>query len=359
MPEFSQQIRFCKSADGTRIAYAVSGSGPAVVWVQHWVHHHEFDLRNPIWRGWLSALASGRTLIRFDWRGCGLSDRTVDFSMDALKQDLEAVIDAAAIDRCALFGMAGAGSGIAMTYTAEHPDKVAGLVLQEPHVTARLAGQPSAQQVAEANARLKVIEIGWANDTPAYRDFFTALHIPDASPAQTSAYNQLLRQTTNADNALKLLRSFWSADFIEVAKRVARPTIVFHARGDSVIPFEQGRQLAGIIPGAEFVPLQSKNHLLLNTEPAWSSFVQALNQFLSLNLADDAHLDFGTLTSRERDVLALLARGSDNNAIASSLRISEKTVRNHVSAIFGKLGVSSRAEAVAKARDASIFRRSA
>lgn len=358
MPEFGQQIRFCRSADGTRIAYAVSGSGPPLVWVQHWVHHLEFDLRNPIWRGWLSALASGRTLIRFDWRGCGLSDRTVDFSIDAQKRDLEAVIDAAGIDRFALFGMAGAGSGLAMAYTAEHPDKVAGLVLQEPHAMARLAGQPGAQQVAEANARLKVIEIGWANDTPAYRDFFTALHIPDASPAQISAYNQLLRQTTNADNAVKLLRSFWSADFIDVARRVSRPTIVFHARGDSVIPFEQGRQLAAIVPRAEFVPLESKNHLLLNTEPAWPSFVETLNRFLSLTLADYAHLDVGSLTSRERDVLDLLARGADNNAIASSLRISEKTVRNHVSAIFGKLGVSSRAEAVAKARDASMVRKS-
>ena len=352
MPEFSQHIRFCRSADGTRIAYAISGSGPYLVWVQHWVHHLEFDLHNPIWQGWLSALSHGRTLVRFDWRGCGLSDREVPFSVDTLIQDLEAVIDAVGIERCGLFGMAGAGSGIAMAYAVRHPEKVACLVLQEAHTAGRLAARSDSQKLAEASARLKVIEIGWSNDTPAYRDFFTALHIPEASPAQAAAYNGLVRQTTDASNATQLLQTFWTADFADIAGQVSCPTLVFHARGDGVISFEQGRQLAGLIPDARFVPLESKNHLLLNTEAAWPGYMEMLNRFLSERLTDNSRPDFESLTARERDVLALLARGLDNRRIASSLRISEKTVRNHVSTIFGKLGVSSRAEAVAKARDA-------
>jgi pimeloyl-ACP methyl ester carboxylesterase/DNA-binding CsgD family transcriptional regulator len=357
MSEFSQQIRFCKSADGTRLAYAVGGSGPCLVWVQHWVHHLQFDLESPIWRGWLAALASGRTLVRFDWRGCGLSDSSAEFSLDRFIEDLEAVIEAAGIEHCGLFGMAGAGSGIAMAYAARHPEKITCLALHEAHSKARLAGEPNAEQRAEADARPKVIEMGWGDNTPAYHDFFTALHIPDATPAQAFAYNQLSRQTTHGTNAVKLLRTFWSADFTDVAGRVSCPAILFHARGESVIRFEEGRRLAALIPNAEFVPLESKNHLLLNTEPVWPGFIDRLNRFLAQNLAGHADVDFGRLTARERDVLALVAQGRDNNGIASALQISEKTVRNHVSAIFAKLNIGSRAEAVARARGASTLLR--
>ena len=355
MAEFAQQIRFCKSADGSRIAYALGGSGPYLVWVQHWVHHLELDLQNPVWRGWLPTLARGRTLVRFDWRGCGLSDRVASVSLDFLVANLESVIDTAGIQRCALFGMAGAGSGIAMTYASRHPEKVDCLILQEAHVKGRLAGEPDQQQIAEAAARLKLIEIGWSDDTPAYRDFFSALHIPAATPVQASAYNRLIRQTTDGATAIKLLQTFWQADFADVARRVACPTIIFHAREDDVIPFDQGRQLAGLIPNAEFVPLESKNHLLLNTERAWPAFVEKLNGFLRTELTHGATpAEIARLTNRQRVVLTMLARGAPNKEIATSLGISEKTVRNHVSAIFSTLNVGSRAEAVARARDAGM-----
>jgi pimeloyl-ACP methyl ester carboxylesterase/DNA-binding CsgD family transcriptional regulator len=353
MHDVGQNIRFCRSADGTRIAYSTSGSGPCLVWVQHWIHHLELDVQNPIWRTWLGWLSRRYTLVRFDWRGCGLSDHAAAFSVDALVQDLEAVIAAAGAPRCGLFGMAGSGSGIAMAYAAKHPENVACLILQEPHTRGRLARQPAPEQMAEADARLKVIELGWANDTPAYRDFFTALHIPDASPAYARAYNDLVRQTTNVTNAMSLLRTFWKADFSDVAARISCASLIVHARGDSVIPFEEGRRLAGLIPQARFVPLESKNHLLLDTELAWPGYTDLVDVFLSEWLpATNTWLS--DLTAREREVLRLLARGFDNASIASELRIAEKTVRNHVSALFGKLEVNSRAEAVAKARDAGI-----
>jgi pimeloyl-ACP methyl ester carboxylesterase len=156
----NQQIRFCTSRDGTSIAYATCGAGPPLVWVQHWMHHLKFDLDNVIWRPWLELLARHHTLVRFDWRGCGLSDRNgVDFAFENVVDDLEAVIDAAGIERFALFGMAGAGSGIAMSYAVRHPERVARLVLHEPHTMGRMVGSLALEAVQEADARLKVIEL--------------------------------------------------------------------------------------------------------------------------------------------------------------------------------------------------------
>jgi pimeloyl-ACP methyl ester carboxylesterase/DNA-binding CsgD family transcriptional regulator len=358
MDRLGQQIRFCSSSDGTRIAYARSGNGPALVWVQHWVHHLEFDSNNPVWRPWLELLHRHHTVIRYDWRGCGLSDRNhVSFSFENYVADLAAVIEAAAIDKFALFGMAGAGSGIAMSYAVRHPERVNGLILQECHTKGRAAGDPAPERVDEAYARLKVIELGWSNDTPAYGQFFTALHIPDANAVQMRAYNDLLRRTTSPSNAIALLQSFWEADVSQVAEKVRRPTLVLHARHDSVIPFEEGRKVAALIPEARFVPIESRNHLLLNTEPAWPEFVEVLEEFLATCSVEPQASLLDELTPREREVLEVMAHGSDNDEIARRLKISEKTVRNQVSIIFNKLGISSRAQAVVVARNAGLGRR--
>jgi pimeloyl-ACP methyl ester carboxylesterase/DNA-binding CsgD family transcriptional regulator len=354
----SQLIRFCKSRDGTRIAYAVCGSGPPIVWVQHWVHHLELDESNPIWRPWLALLTRRHTLVRFDWRGCGLSDRDqVDFSFDNYVADLEAVVKAAGVERFALFGMAGSGGAMAMTFAVRHPERVTCLVLLEPHQKGRLAGSPTPERRQEQQARLKVIELGWPNDTPAYGQFYTALHIPDANPAQMRAYNDLLRKTTSPENAVKLLQTFWHADVSEIVPQVRCPTLVFHARGDSVISFDEGREVAARIPNARFVPLESRNQLLLESEAAWPPFVRALDEFLPAESHDSTAISLDDLTARERDVLSVLAQGLDNRGIAARLKISEKTVRNHVSTIFSKIGVTSRAQAVAVARDAGLGRR--
>jgi len=358
MQGFGQQIRFCKSRDGTRIAYAVSGSGPPLVWVQHWVHHLELDRENPVWRPWLELLSRHHTLIRFDWRGCGLSDRDdVAFGFEHYVADLGAVVASAAVKHFDLFGMAGAGAGVAMSFAVRHPDQVARLVLQEAHTRGRLAGGPSPDRVSEAQARLKVIELGWPNDNPAYGQFFTTLHVPDASPTDVLAYNDLLRQVTSPINGVHLLKSFWEADVSEIVPRVSCPTLVFHSAYDAVIPFAEGRKVAALIPNARFVPLESRNHLLLATEPAWSRFTAALDEFLVRfsDKCDASILD--QLTPREREVFELLARGLDNSAIAARLKISEKTARNHVSIIFSKLDVTSRAQAVALARDAGLGQR--
>jgi len=354
----AQQIRFCTSRDGTRIAYATCGAGPPLVWAANWVHHLKLDWDSPVWRPWLSVLARRHTLIRYDMRGCGLSDREgVEFSFEKLVEDFEAVIEAAGLDQFVLFGIA-AASAIGMAYAVRHPERVSHLVLYASFVRHRLAGSPTPQQVEEVQARLKMYELGWPNNTPAYGQFFTALHMPDASAEQFQSLNDLVRRTTTLANAVALLQAFFRIDVREIVSKVRCPTLVLHSRGDSIIPFEQGRSVAGLIPGARFVPLESRNHALLETGPAWQQFVEALDDFLPAPAkpADTGDPLLDELTAREREVLELVAQGLDNSTIGERLHISERTARNHVSAILAKLGIHTRAQAIVRAREAGFGR---
>lgn len=355
----AQRIRFCTSRDSTRIAYATCGAGPPLVWAGSWFHHLELDWVSPIWRPWIALLSRRHTLIRYDWRGCGLSDRDrIEFSFEKYCDDLEAVIGAAGVERFVLFGMAGIGGAIAMFYAVRHPERVSHLVLYAPHTRGRLARAATPEQIEEARTRLKAIELGWPNENPAYGQFFTALHMPDASAEYFRSYNDLLRLTTSPANAVALLRTFHRADVQEIVPQVRCPTLVLHAREDAIIAFDEGRTVAALIPGARFVPLESRNFVLLDTEPAWRQFVEALDDFLPAPAKSagtgDPLLD--SLSARERQVLELVAQGLDNPTIGDRLHISERTARNHVSAIFGKLGISSRAQAIVRAREAGFGR---
>jgi DNA-binding NarL/FixJ family response regulator len=349
MASAAQEIRFCKSRDGTRIAYAVAGDGPTLIWAQHWVHHLEHDAAHPVWKHWFDFLQARNTVVRFDWRGCGLSDRAPrDIGVEPLAEDLEAVAAAVGAGPRGILGLAGAGGAVALRYAARHPERAARLVLHNCHRRGRLAGEVSADELMEAEARLKVIELGWRKDTPAYEQFFTALHMPDAPAAHMRSYEDLLRKTASVRSAVALLRTFWRADVSAILPQVACPALVSHVRGDCVIPFEEGRSVAAAIPGARFLPLESRNHLLRADEPAWTELANAMERFLGADAQPAARMD--ELTAREREVLELLAQGLQNKTIGARLGISEATARNHVSAILAKLGVRSRAEAIVRAR---------
>jgi pimeloyl-ACP methyl ester carboxylesterase/DNA-binding CsgD family transcriptional regulator len=349
----AQQIHFCTSRDGTRIAYATCGAGPPLVWAAHWVHHLKFDWDSPIWRHWLSMLTRRHTVIRFDLRGCGLSDReAVEFSFERLIEDVEAVIDASGIERFAFVGMA-IGAAIGMTYAVRHPERVSHLVLYGSYLRNRLGRAPTPEQVEEADAELKVIELGWPNAKPAYGQFFAALHIPDATAEQMRAYNDLLRLTTSPTNAGSLMRTFLGVDVEEVVPQVRCPTLVLHSRSDSVISFDEGRAVAALIPGARFVPLDSRNFILLEQEPEWARVVAEMDDFLPAP-TPKSDPRFHDLSARERNVLELVAQGLENRAIAERLGIAEKTVRNHVSIVLDKLGVHSRAQAIVQAINAGL-----
>jgi pimeloyl-ACP methyl ester carboxylesterase/DNA-binding CsgD family transcriptional regulator len=354
----NQTIRFCTSRDGVRLGFAACGSGPTVIAAAHWISHLGLDWDNPVRRGWLSMLSRQHRLIRYDARGTGLSDRDpVDFSLQRQVEDLEAVVQASKCTQFALLGL-WTGGAVAINYAVRHPERVTHLVLHACATRGRLARDPSPQQVEEAEAQLKLIELGWANENSAFRQLHTSQLMPDATADQARGFNDLMLQTTTPANAAKLLRAHWTeVDNRALGSQIKCPTLVLHAREDARVPFEEGRSLAAIIPGARFVPLESRNHILVEGEPAWQRLVSELHEFLPANASTpgkgSAQL-IDQLTPRETEVLELIAQGLDNATIGSRLGISERTARNHASAVFSKLGVSTRAMAIVLARDAGF-----
>ena len=160
--------------------------------------------------------------------------------------------------------------------------------------------------------------------------------------------------SSTAEVAEKYLRAMFALDVKDLAPRVSCPTLVSHCRGDQLIFFDQGRKLAALIPGARFVPLESANHLLLESEPAWRRFVEEVEAFLPGATSGSA--SFAGLTRRELDLVELIAQGRDNAQIAATLGLTDKTVRNHITHIYAKLEVENRAQAIVLARNAGFGR---
>ena len=355
MHELKQTIRFCQSGDGVRIAYATLGKGPPLVRAAHFLTHLEFELRTPVWRPWLVEYTRDRTLVRYDQRGCGLSDREVEsLTLDAMVADLEAVVDAAGLDRFPLFG-ASQGGAVAIAYATRHPDRVSRLVIHGGYARGLLMRHPTPDQIKEAQMMVELIRLGWGRENPAYRQVFTSLMIPDSTPGEAASFNELERTSTSPEMSARLVAAFGPIDVTSLAPRVRCPTLVLHVRNDARVPFEEGRLIASLVPGARFVPLEGRNHVLLEREPAFKQLFAELRAFLAAGEAPERRsAAFPDLTPREREILELVAHGLDNDAIAARLGLSEKTVRNNITRIFDKLGVATRAQAIVRARDAGF-----
>ncbi|MFQ8433935.1 alpha/beta fold hydrolase [Amaricoccus sp. W119] len=275
-----QEVRFCETSDGVRLAWSRVGDGPPIVKTGNWLNHIEYDWESPVWSHVLHWLARGRTLVRYDARGNGLSDWEVpEISFDAFVRDLEAVVDAAGLDRFALFG-ASQGCAFSIAYAVKHPERVSKLVLYGGFARGRhLRG--SAIDIEQGEAMLTLMRTGWGQDNPAFRQVFTSLFVPGGTPEQMDWFNELQRKTTSAENAVRLRLVSDRMDVVDLLPSVRVPTLILHCRDDAVQPFAEGRFLATHISAARFVGLDGRNHLILEDDPGWPRFQREVGAFLA------------------------------------------------------------------------------
>ena len=312
----------------------------------NWLTHLEFDWKSPVWRHWLTGLGERHTVIRYDERGCGLSDRDPDeMSLDRWVSDLETVVEAAGVDRFALVGIS-AGAAIAIGYAVRHPERISRFILYGGY--ARGHRQRGEKERQRADALLSVIRSGWTDPDPAFRHLFTMRFLPEGSPEQMAWFDELQRVTISSDTAARLHTARSELDVTDLLPRVTTEALVMHGTGDRAVPFEEGRLIATLLPHAQLIPLDSINHILLADEPAWPEFLAQVHAFLGEPAAPPPS-ELPEFSNRELDVLQLVADGLDNEEIASRLYISVRTVERHLSNIYVKLGVSGKAARAAAA----------
>ena len=275
-----QKVRFTTAADGTRLAWSEIGEGPPLIKTANWLNHLEFDFESPIWRGWMRELARDFRLIRYDERGNGLSDwDTPELSLDAFVDDLACVADVAGVEQFDLLGIS-QGAAVATAYALKHPERVRRIVLLGGYAAGWRA-RGDKEEIARREAMLTLTELGWGKDNPAYRQLFTSFYVPGANQEQAQWFNELQRRSTSPENAVRLMRALSEIDVRPLLAKVRHPTLVLHAKGDQAIPLAEGERLAAGIPGARFVKLDSRNHILLDNEPAFGRFLSEMRSFLA------------------------------------------------------------------------------
>lgn len=275
-----QEIRFCGAPDGTRIAFASTGSGAPLVKAANWLNHLEYDWESPVWRHVFRDLAAGRRLVRYDARGNGLSDWDVDdYSFDALVSDLEAVVDACDLERFDLLALS-QGCAVAVEYAARHPERVSRLILYGGYARGwnRMGSEALTRQ---AEAMIVLVRMGWGHDHATFRQMFTSMFMPDAPQEHHDWFNELQRLSSSPENAARLIRACGDVDVRHRLADVRASTLVLHARHDILQPFNRGRELAAGIPGARFVGLESGNHLLPADDPAYVRWLEEVAAFLA------------------------------------------------------------------------------
>ena len=347
MKKSTQRIRYVRTTDGVQLAWADAGSGPVMIKAANWLTHLEYEWESPVWRHWIRFFSDNYRFIRYDERGCGMTDRNVgDLSVERWVADVEDIVDAA--DLREPFTMLGISQGgaICVAYAVKHPERVSKLVLYGGYARGPFRrGDPDRANFYQA--MIDLVRLEWGSDNPTFRQVFTSRFIPGGTDEQLAWFNDLCRKTVTPEIAATLLQSRAMIDITDQLGSVRAPTLVLHARGDAVVPIAEGHILAAGIPGAQFIELDSNNHVMLEHEPAWKRFCEEVLEFTGLKGSTDGeHVAFTSLSPREREVLALMAEGLGNAQIGERLSISEKTVRNHVSNLFDKLGVWTRAQAI-------------
>jgi DNA-binding SARP family transcriptional activator/pimeloyl-ACP methyl ester carboxylesterase len=276
-----QQIRFCRTDDDVTLAYACSGEGPPLVKAANWLTHLDYDWHSPVWRHWLVELSRHHQLVRYDERGCGLSDWDIKPpTFDAWVRDFETVVDAADLERFPVLGIS-QGGPVAIRYAVQHPGRVTKLVLYGTYAQGRLSRAMSEDDRRLHHLQAELARLGWGRDDPALRQVFTAQMIPGASQELWDAFNELQRKTTSPENAAQVLDMTGEIDVRREAAQIQVPTLVIHAKDDKRLPFEQARLLASLIPDSRLAVLESVNHILLADEWAWPRFLSEVKAFLA------------------------------------------------------------------------------
>lgn len=339
-----QHIRYLVTPDGVHVAWAETGSGPTLVKPATWLTHLKYDLESPVWRHWMQFLSGHFRYIRYDERGCGMTDwRAADLSAIHWMRDLECVVEQAAIEQpFTLLGIS-QGAATAIEFAVRHPEKVSRMILYGGYACGwKHRDNPKAERFYEA--LIELMRHGWGSENSTFRQLFTSMFVPGGTPEQLGWFNELCRRTTTPGIAVELMKARGSVNVLDLLSQVRTPTLVIHARHDKAVPFSEGRLLASGIPHADFVELDSGNHVLLEHEPAWREFQSLVLEFTGAEHGERAV--FEGLSRREYQILALITDGLSNAEVAKRLFIDEKTVRNHVSRLFDKLGVSSRSQAI-------------
>ncbi|SFO64026.1 Serine aminopeptidase, S33 [Mesorhizobium sp. NFR06] len=273
-------VHFCSALDGTRLAYARTGGGPPILRAAHWMSHLTFDWDSPIWRHWMAELSRENQLVRYDERCNGLSQRhVVDVSFDTMVSDLECVVEAAGLDRFTLLGLS-QSCAASIAYAIRHPEKVSGMILYGGYVKGWRA-RGDAGEIATREAIATLMREAWGKPNPMFRQAFCSMFIPGATHEHFAWMDDLMLRTVSPDDAWRLQSAFSVIDVSDLLAQVRVPTLVLHAREDNVAPVESGRTMAAGIPGARFFELESRNHILLEGEPAFDDFIAHVRAFVA------------------------------------------------------------------------------
>src|SRR4051794_2309837 len=335
-----QRTAMTTSPAGTRIAYAVTGSGPPLVYVSGWLGHLELSWALPAERSYYEALADGRTLIRYDKPGCGLSERTPPgatlsrpYSMSQELDALQAVITATRVERFDLMG-ASVGAAVAATWAARQPGTVSRLVLYGGWAYGPDVAAPEIQRHV-----LGLVKRHWGLAADLLADIFA----PDADAATRAAFVRYQREAATAETACAMLEMAYRLDVRDLLPQIGAPTLVVHRYRDRAAPIDQGRRLADGIAQARFAAIPGRSHLphIGETQP----LTRAIRRFLGL---PGRHRGAApTLTARQREVAALIAEGFTNRQIGERLGIAERSAEAHVERIRLRMDFRSRAQIAA------------
>jgi class 3 adenylate cyclase/pimeloyl-ACP methyl ester carboxylesterase len=280
--KFQQQIKYCRSTDGVRLAYSSVGSGPPLMKSANWINHLELDWELPIYRPMLTGLAKNNTLIRYDARGNGLSDwDPSELSVDAWVNDFEAVVEAAGLERFPIFGFS-QGCSVSVAYTVRNPHRVSRLILFGGFAAGRYKrASTTPADLERYRATATLMRLGWDSEDPTFRQMMTSQLAPSATKEQAQAFNEMQRRSLSGENAARYFEAVSNFDIRDLLPQVSVPTLVLNIRDDLMVPIAEGRQLAAAIPGARFVSLPGKNHLPLENDPGLPQLLEEVATFLN------------------------------------------------------------------------------